>query len=269
MWRKLPEGCFIQRNDEEYFTHDKFGIRCFASKRFGSSFLTAIARIRNSFAQALKEVVTPVPKLVFFMLEDDVIKELGDQDGLPHLYGRCIEWLYHEVRKLVAAHLDALPNNAKREPYLVWILPTRHMNYANDAKRELFADCLQNIAEVNDVRNLALPLKQNWDQYDPSIFMFDSQRYSASGLDRLWKAFDRTVWYANILITKNENKKPGENNPQRNSVTAGGSRGRFIKRNFTSGQNPPGYYANKRKFSKYGKNTKMFKLPDPDKKKST
>ena len=179
--------CFVmKKEDAEFFTHTKFGVKCFGSNSFRSCFLTTIVRVRNNLANALKEIVTPIPKMVFIMLEDDVVKELGDVEGLPHIYGRCIEWLHHEIRKQISAHIDALPKRAQREPYIVWILPSRHMNYCNDSRRELFAECIENILQVHDNKTFALPLKQNWDQYDPSIFLYDSQRYSASGLDRLW-----------------------------------------------------------------------------------
>ena len=215
-------------------------------------------------ANALKEVVTPMPKLVFIVLEDDVIKDLGEKDGLPHLYGRCIEWLYHEFRKMVSGHNDALPTKCQLEPYLVWVLPSRHMNYANDARRELFADCIENVIEVHDKKTMALAIKQGWDQYDPSIYLYDSQRYSASGLDRLWRAFDRTVWYASITAAKLENKKIAEQAAQRSAAIAGSSQPTRRPYRPFGGRGRGGYFANKRKFSKFGKEHTRKKLPDPD-----
>ena len=213
--------CFTQKNDEEFFTHTKFDIKVFASKSFNSHFLTTVARIRNNLAMALLNVVTPMPKIIFIMPEDDIIKEIRtskdetlqylvhtqDVTGLTHVLGRNIEWLLHEVRKLLAAHNDALPKKAQKNCNVVWVLPSRHMNYANDLMREILGNCIESIVEIHNERNFALSLKQNWDQYDPSIYFSDSQRYSNEGLNRLWRAFDRTVWYANVLITKNENRK--------------------------------------------------------------
>ena len=160
--------------------------------------------------------------------------------------------LLHEVRKLLAGHNDALPQRAKRDVYVTWILPSRHMNYKNDRLRETLANAMTNIVEIHNERNLTLGFKQNWDQYDPSIFFHDSQRYSTEGLNRFWKAFDRTVWYANVLINKAENRKISDQNNQR-----GGNPPQQPHGGFRGGRG--GYFARKKQFNKFSKRT----LPPP------
>ena len=254
--------CYTQK-PEDMYTHGKFGLKIFASKSFNSGFRTTIARVRNCLAQALLEVATPLPKILFIFLEDDVIKDIRENDGLPHIYRRCIEWLHHEIHKLLAAHNDHLPNNAKREVFVTWVLPSRHMNYANDGKCELFADCIKNVIQINNEKSLALAIKQSWDQYDPSVYLYDCQRYSAEGLNRLWKAFDRTVWYANICVGKIENRKlqdqTGHANQQLNHFSSG-TRGRPGYRGRGRGRT---YYGNKKFYTKFGKHHEMAKLPPP------
>ena len=211
--------CFSQVTDQELFSHTKFDIKILSSKSFGSSFLTTVARVRNTVARALIEIVTPLPKVLFVMLEDDVIKEVkasrdpavresfnNQQEDLIHIFGRNVEWLFHEIRKLISAHNDALPNRARGDTTVVWVLPSRHMNYANDNLRGMFGACIQNLVEIHNENNLALSLRQNWDPHDPSIFFFESQRYSTEGLNRFWKSFDRLVWYANVIINKAQHK---------------------------------------------------------------
>ena len=257
--------CFSQVTNQELFTHTKFDIKILASKSFNSCFLTTVARVRNSLAMALLNIVTPLPKMLFIMIEDDIIKELNNSNddtikdlrrNSPHdlilVMGRSIEWLYHEIRKLLAGHNDALPNKARKDVHLIWVLPTRHMNYANDHLREMLAGCIMNLVEVHNDNNTALPLKQNWDPYDPSIYFHDSQRYSTDGLNRLWRAFDRTVWYANNLVSKTANKRSNEQQQNANIAQRGNPYG------YRGGR---GYFGNKRYYAKYNKFRKQ--LPPP------
>ena len=211
------------------------------------------------------------------MVEDDIIREVvksrnetiqyvlqeSPQD-MVHIFGRNIEWLYHEIRKLLAAHNDALPQRAKRYVYLIWVQPSLHMNYRDNMLREMLAGCMQNLVEVHNERNLSLALKQNWDHHDPSIYFYESQRYSTEGLKRLWKAFDRTVWYANILVNKAEHKRAveihGTNDNTRFNQRggSGGFRGRYRGRG-----NSRNYFANKKFYTKAGKFQARSKLPPP------
>ena len=269
--------CFAHVTDEDLFVHSKFDVKIISARSFNSYLLTTAARVRNAMAQALADTVTPVPKLIFIMLEDDVIKQVRNfknPDDLAHIYGRNIEWLFHETRKMIAGHLDALPLKARREPYIVWVLPTRHMNYANDYKREIFGKVMENIVEIHNEKNLALGFRQNWDRFDPSIFYYDSQRYSDEGLSRVWKAFDRTVWYANVLVDKAEYRKNAEKNGslQRNLNNnqggviqntfqpRGGTRGRGT---FRSAQRGNSYFAHKKQYSKAGRTARRMP-PPPD-----
>ena len=264
--------CFAHIGKEDSFTHSKFGIKIFAAKSLNSGFRTTIARVRNCLANALSEIATPLPKILFIMLEDDVIKDVRSGEGLPHIYGRCVEWLHHEVHKMLAAHNDFLPANARRDVYVTWVLPSRHINYANDGKREFFSECIENVVEINNEKNFALAIKQSWDQYDPSIFLYDSQRYSGEGLNWLWRAFDRTVWYANVWVNKTEQRKIIEQNNQRAAANVAptaattsfrrGGRGNIRGRG-GNGQGGNFYYANKSYFNKFGKNQWKAKLPPP------
>ena len=211
------------------------------------------------------------------MLEDDLIKELKNSRNevirnayeykpadLIHVLGRNIEWLHHEVRKLLAGHNDSLPAKAKRDVDIVWVLPTRHMNYRNDHFREILSGCIENLVEIHNEHNYALPLKQNWDQYDPSIYFSDSQRYSTEGLNRLWRAFDRTVWYATITIAKQEAKKANEIAQQRaqNQNQRGGFN-RASYRGVARGSTGRNYFAKKPYYTKFSKINKKRMPPPP------
>ena len=254
--------CFAVKSADDIFTPTKFGVRIFACKSFNSPFRTCIARIRNALAFALREVVTPLPKIIFIVIEDDIIKDVKQDFGLPHIYGRCIEWLHHECRKMLAAHNDALPQNARRDVYVTWVLPSRHMNYQNDGKRELFAQCIEEIVEIHNERTFALGFKQNWDPYDPSIFIYDSQLYSGEGIHRLWSSFDRTVWYANVWVDKTEHKKVSDLAQQRLQTSMVNTRGRG-QPNSRGGRGRNTYYGRKRYYSKFGKFQKPLPPPPP------
>ena len=118
-------------NAEDSYLHANFGVKYLISKEIGSAFTGVAARIRNSMALALREIVTPLPKLIFVVLEDDLICDLYTPDEVEvHIkYGKICNWLCNEFRKMIAGHVDALPPNARRNVHIIWLLPTYHINY--------------------------------------------------------------------------------------------------------------------------------------------
>ena len=179
------------------------------SNSFHSKFKNTIARIRHSIAMALKTIVTPLPKMIVIVLEDDLIYELKDRsEQLTFAYGRQIEWLLHEIRKLISAHNDALPKKAKRKVNIIWILPAEHVAFSqlNAANRQLLRLCIKRVTAQFDA-NHALELRQMWDKTDASLYLRLEKRFTPAGLTRLWKSVDRAIWFADTLIYKANEKE--------------------------------------------------------------
>ena len=100
----LDEHFYALRNmsPNDVFILANFGVSFLTSKKLGSSFDSAAARVRNSLAVKLRETVTPLPKMIFFLLEDDVIRDLfrPQESEVWIKYNRICNWLCNEVRKM-------------------------------------------------------------------------------------------------------------------------------------------------------------------------
>ena len=184
-----------------------FEVRGKTSKEFGSYIRSAAGRIRNNVLRAITSYVS-LPKFIVIVPEYDVMRKVNTADlnekQVCNVCHKLIRWLVNEVRKLVTAHNDYLPKRAKRETKVVWILPTLHHNYYNreNQVRIVFGQTLLSYtAQIEN--NLALELKQVWDENDPSLYLYEQQRFTSDGVTAFWRAMDRTIRYADMIINKN------------------------------------------------------------------
>ena len=201
----LHENVYIYRNmrEDDTFLPANFAAKFFTSCAVGSSFTSVAARLRNSMAKALRELVTPLPKLIMFILEDDIIRDLytnGEQE-IWIKYNKICNWLCNEVRKMLAGHNDALPLNARRLVHVVWVIPTQHMNYPNNEGRKIFTTCLINKTKLQEKQH-AFELRHVWDSSDNSIFLKRERRFTNAGLVAYFRALDRTLLFANTVANK-------------------------------------------------------------------
>ena len=149
-------------NGENSYTHAIYEVKTFSSNDFNSGLLTTMARVRNSVARALRDVVTPLPKMLVIVLEDDVIRNVPRIDRVCILYKRCLNWIFNEIRKMLDGHNDSLPPKAKRKVNIVWIAPSDHIHYENRKNRCIFAETMKQVSASFD-SNHTLELKQVWD----------------------------------------------------------------------------------------------------------
>ena len=108
---------------------------------------------------------------------------------------RYVKWL--------AGHNDALPTNARRLVHVIWVLPTFHKNYPNNEKRKIFANALVTKSKLQEKQH-AFELRQLWEPEDNNIFLKTEKRFSSFGIDTFFKAFDRTVMFANSVANKSK-----------------------------------------------------------------
>ena len=162
--------------------------------------------MRNSVARALTEITTPLPKMAVFVLEDDVIRDIPRMDRVKVIYKRGLSWLFNEVRKMFDGHNDSLPSKAKRKVNIIWVVPSDHINYENRNNRKIFGEMIKQVAKTFDC-NHALELKQVWDPEDYNLYLRNEHRFSQQGTALLWKAVDRTIWFADTIIYKANEKE--------------------------------------------------------------
>ena len=142
------------------------------------------------------------------VIEDDVIKRIGDKEDIDYVYGKACHWIMSEFRKITEALIDLLPQKCKKEdhPYILWIPATRHDSYKNDSKRMKFNNNLSAVGKLH-ANNFVLELKQIWDPTEKSLFSTAEGRMSAHGIHTFWKSFDRTVKFCTSIIDRVAAKK--------------------------------------------------------------
>ena len=201
-------------SEDDSYAKSTFEVRAKTSKEYGSYLRSAAGRIRNNVLRAINSYVS-LPKFIIMVIEYDIMKKINtsnlNEKQVRNICLKLVRWLVNEVRKLLAAHNDYLPKRAKRESKVVWILPTLHHNYYSHENqvRIVLGQTLQTYAAQVE-NNLALELKQVWDENDASLYLYEQQRYTSDGNIAFWRAMDRTIWYADTIINKNiSTRKPG------------------------------------------------------------
>ena len=106
---------FMTLNEENSYTHAIYEVKVFTCNSFRSDFVTTTARVRNNLATAFKTIVTPLPKMIVIVLEDDLRKSIKRKDRVERIYTKGMKWLFNEVRKMLDGHNDSLPKKAKKK----------------------------------------------------------------------------------------------------------------------------------------------------------
>ena len=89
-----------------------------------------------------------------------------------------------------------------------------------------FNRCLDEVAKLhNNVHTLVL--KEVWNPKDGSLFLQDSNRYTADGYKSYWEAVDRTVRYFDSVILKKRDK---QRNGHTSSLTLKKSKSSSLKK---------------------------------------
>ena len=101
----------------------------------------------------------------------------------------------------------------------MWIKAPHHKNFANNLHRMKFNKALESMAKLHD-NMFVLELVNEWDQYDTSLYITESRRYTATGLSTYWRAVDKTVKYADTILLKKIKQKSENrcNNNRGNSL---------------------------------------------------
>ena len=204
---KSIQPIFLKLTDEESFTKSNFEIKVVTNNRFSEWSNDTLSRIRNAFLNAAQNGKV-IPKLITVIMEDDVIKRIGDQPELGLIYNKIINWLFAEFKKILESTMDLVAPKSKKEdnPYILWILATRHEKYPNDKKRGKFNDCLTSVGKLYS-NNFTLDLKQLWDPKELSLYNPNEKKLTAYGLKTYWKSVDRTIKFCNSIIDRITAKK--------------------------------------------------------------
>ena len=162
----------------------------------------AVSRIYNSFVKAMTDSAS-IPKLVVFILENDVIQFINyDNFGVTALYGKIIDTLARNINQAVDQFREFLPAKAKRDdwPQFIWIIPSTHANYDRNenALRKKFGGELENmLSHHSDMHAVKL---KTWEMTNGHFVSPESSRITNYGLKKFWKGVDKNIKHANETI---------------------------------------------------------------------
>ena len=176
--------------------------------RYNSHIRDFMARLRNTFANAIQDEII-LPRAIVIILEDDMIDYVNvDGFGISLAYGKLLHYLFSEFNKMIAAHKDQLPLRAKRQhfPELLWINPYFHSSFNNNGQRNKFTKAMDTTAAIY-ADNWSLQLKHIWDPQNREIYLDHACRFSSKGLMTYWMAVDHTIQFWETALSPVHKKK--------------------------------------------------------------
>ena len=148
----------------------------------------------------------PLPKLVIIVPDDNLIKILSKGENTPGYakpQNRIINYIMTQHQRSIATFRETLPAKCVRSgyPHILWIQAPIQCNFRNNALRHKFNKCLEDCVKIHpDVSTLAL--KCVWDKDDMTLFVEESQRFTANRFKTYWEAVDQTVCYLDSVVLK-------------------------------------------------------------------
>ena len=172
---------FTSQKEENSYAKRNFEVSTITSNLFLSNERNIFTRWRNMLVMQTREV-KPLPKMILFVPDDDIIRELKNYKSKTADYGRAIEWFMREFSRIIDSWKDFLPAKAKKAywPHFIWIKPVRNVNFRNNGPRDAFGRELDARAQLFE-RTWAVDLEQLWEFDDVSLFLALQQRFTNEG----------------------------------------------------------------------------------------
>ena len=181
---------------------DHFEIKLFHATSYNSYLRDFMARICNTFAEALNKE-KELPRAIIIVLNDDMIKYINlNGYGISMAYGRLLHYVFSEFNKMIATRKDQFPLKATREhfPELLWINLPFHSAFTNNGQRNKFTKAMDTTVAIY-ADNWSLQLKRIWDTQGRDLYLDQAKCYSAKGLMTYWMAVDRTIKFWDTALS--------------------------------------------------------------------
>ena len=222
---RLFEKYFQAKQSSEYngYIRSKYDTTGY----FGSGVLndnpSLICRYGNLMYLALDtrlggKIIPPL-KLVIIVPDDDIIKLIFHEDSeatepdILQSFSRMLNHIMTEHERTISAFKEHLPSKSLKSdfPQILWVQAPFHDGFCNNDLRFKFNHCMEEVCKLH-VNTHSLMLKKAWDAHNPDLFLEHSQRFTAEGFSKYWKAVDHTARYFNsvVLLKKQDSngKKP-------------------------------------------------------------
>ena len=145
-----------------------------------------------------------IPKWIVVVPECDVIKDIEYHSfGASYAYGMVIEHMMEQMDRLISNTIANLPHKANRydRPYILWVEPTLHLQYQNNALRAKFIKSMHIASQTHD-RVVILPFKQSWNCAD-STSITSGGSFTTKGFEQFWTALDSSIRFADTKVMRN------------------------------------------------------------------
>ena len=166
---------------------------------------SVMGKIYNNFIRTFNNQ-KQLPKWVVIITESDLIENIGPipRNGRFQVFGELLRSMMQNLETAVNTIQQGHPQKAIKYswPHFLWVEATLHNNYQDNDSRIIFNKCLQ-AATLHFDRMIALPLKQEWDEFNCTYFNWHQQKYTAHGLSAIWKALDNTMRFADTKLMRN------------------------------------------------------------------
>ena len=198
VFTQLGRRLYIPRNFETRIT---------GAQGNNNSISNAVGRTLNSLKSTLNLNRNVIPKWIVIVPESDIMSSISYTEfGVSGAYGTLIEHLMKQMSSTTKSLYFGLPTKANKYnwPYFLWIEPTLHVDYMNNALRLKFIRSMYNAAKNFDDKVVILPLKQNCNVQNKAV-LTPSRQLNATGLNNFSIALDNTVRFAETKIMRNFN----------------------------------------------------------------
>ena len=117
--------------------------------------------------------------------------------------GKLLNYVMTEHERNIAAFKEYMPAKALRPDSLkiLWIQAPLHQNFSNCNLRKMFNTCVEEVVRLHSNTH-SLMLKHVWNPKDNTLFLRDSNHFTAEGYTAYWEAVDRTVRYFDSVVLK-------------------------------------------------------------------
>ena len=202
---------------------------------FNSDNPSVIGRIASLLTNALTTrpdcKLLPLPKLIMIVLDDDVIKTIGDYSkNVTKAFARILNYIMTEYDRAVATFKESLPAKCvctEGFPSFLSIKPPSHDKFINNSLHYKSNKALDEAVPLHP-NMYTLELKKVWDSKDLNLY-HEAQHFTVSGFKAYWEADDKTTRYLDSVILKKNDWKVSQKMHKRTG---------FIKNEQFRWQNP-------------------------------